>query len=139
MRFETYPEYDRLCRGLAAELMQERRRIGMRGDQVADAYRPEAGRRAQRALQESLARQIARAHAGPRSDFLDAVRARVPSAKPSSLKKRRGGIPGAEARHRLMKGDIEDWGVQRLLAVADALGLEAQVVLKPKSRNRRAA
>ncbi|MBM1170097.1 hypothetical protein [Microvirga arabica] len=97
-----------------------RRSKGVRSDQLVEAYDGELGKRSASEIAKATAKRIAEHFDGIQLDPVHAVEHAVPSARPANMRKR--GMRHDKARTKLRAGDIEDWGLQRLLAVA-AVGL----------------
>lgn len=77
-------------------------------------------------LDRVTAAQIATAFEGP-LDLRRAARIRVLSAKPYRMQ----GMNSQRVRTQLRAGDLDGWGLDRLLAVAASLGLRAEIRLVP--------
>jgi hypothetical protein len=119
-----YPEEKAVRRQIADAVSRARRSKGVRGDQLVEAYDGEHGKRSASDLAKATAQKIADHFGGSQLDLFHAVKHAVPSARPANMKPRAKGMKHDKARTKLRAGDIEDWGIQRLLAVAAAVGLK---------------
>lgn len=108
-------------------LASARYRLRVRGDELVARHYTEAGRRGAEALERATAERIADAFEGAAEDLCRVAKARVPSAKPCRMP----GMNSQKIRTQLRAGDIEGWGLGRLLAVAATLGLRAEIRLVP--------
>lgn len=116
-----YPEEKAVRKQIADAVSRTRRAKGVRGDQLVEAYDCELGKRSASEIVKDTAQKIANHFGGSQLDLFHAVKHAVPSARPANMRKR--GMKHDKARTKLRAGDIEDWGIQRLLAVAAAVGL----------------
>ncbi|WP_262265479.1 hypothetical protein [Microvirga yunnanensis] len=117
-----YPEEKAVRKQIVDAVSRARRSKGVRGDQLVEAYDGEHGKRSASDLAKATAQKIADHFGGSQLDLFHAVKHAVPSARPANM--RRKGMKHDKARTKLRAGDIEDWGIQRLLAVAAAVGLK---------------
>ncbi|GJD97488.1 hypothetical protein [Methylobacterium iners] len=123
----AYPEADAARAVIVAGLASARYRMKVRGDDLVARHNAEAGHQAATELERETATQIATSFEGSPIEFCARVKARVPSAKPCRMP----GMNSQRVRTQLRAGDIETWGLDRLLAVAASLGLRAEIRLVP--------
>jgi len=108
-------------------LASARYRLRVRVDELVARHDAEASQRAAGDLERVTAAQIATSFEGTALDLCEAAKDRVPSAKPCGLP----GMNSQKVRTQLRAGDIDGWGLDRLLAVAASLGLRAEIRLVP--------
>ncbi len=80
---------------------------------------------------DGLAAQLAGSFGGDVLTFCPAVRSAVPSAKPGRMPHSEG-MRNPTTRGELRAGDLSRWGWDRLFAVADSLGYDVVVTLRPR-------
>ncbi len=127
-----YPQEAAVRATIYKAIARERRAQGVRGDQLVELYENAAAEEAATRLRLSVAEQICAQFSGTPMELYFRVRKDVPSAKPCRMGS--GGLGGTEARQQLRIGDIEGWGLKRLLGVAASLGLEPVIELRQKRR-----
>ncbi|MCJ2020909.1 hypothetical protein MKK70_18065 [Methylobacterium sp. E-041] len=80
-----------------------------------------------------MAQQIAVSHAGTIEAFCERVKPAAPSAKPCRLSYPEG-MKDSHVRTELRAGHLAGWHWARLCSVADAMGCDLEVTLKPRSK-----
>ncbi len=123
----AYPEAAAARAAIVCQLASARYRLRVRGDELVARHDAAAGKAAAAEVGRAAAAQIAAAFTGTPLELSQAARARVPSAKPCRMR----GMNSQRVRTQLRAGDIEGWGLDRLLAVAASLGLRAEIRLVP--------
>lgn len=118
-------------RVLAAAIMGARRLHGVRGDDLVSRHDAPRGRADAAKSRDGLAAQLAGAFRGDVIAFCHAVRSAVPSAKPCRMPHPEG-MRDPTTRGELRAGNLSRWGWDRLFAVANSLGYDVVVTLRPR-------
>ncbi|TXM95074.1 hypothetical protein [Methylobacterium sp. WL116] len=116
---------------LVAAIMGACRLHGVRGDDLVARHAAARGRADAAKSRDGLAAQLAGAFRGDVLQFCHAVRGAVPSAKPSRMPHPEG-MTDPTTRGELRAGNLARWGWDRLFAVANSLGYDVVVTLRPR-------
>lgn len=119
---------------LAAAIMGARRLHGVRGDELVARHDAARGRADAEKAKDGLAAQIVGGFRGTVIEFCHAVRGAVPSAKPCRMQGHPPGMKDRATRGELRAGHIAGWGWDRLFAVANSLGYEVVVTIRPRGQ-----